>query len=296
MGGWCFGGNPMVECTVKCDSQLQYIPIATDFAQLHAAGWRQNWSGMVYIGIIFSFFKSQMVRNCPLMLTGFLSVRFMGTFWELFSQNFFFPPKKKVLRKKFRRNLQKSSSISGQLFWELYWIILHFCPLARGHPNILYFRLEDLCGRFLPKIFEQKIFAEDLSREVFGKVGNVWRDGAVRKCRALGPLGVALGKPNGWGCALMCFAWDVDGRYAKRRDSVFWRVIKSRGKLTRVITTLGIMCPKSAHHIHTFLSVRALFGNFFLAGKKVLRKKFPKSSHKSDWQKACQFTKAIFSK
>ena len=42
MGGWCFGGNPMVECKIKCDSQLQYIPIATDFAQLHAAGWRQN--------------------------------------------------------------------------------------------------------------------------------------------------------------------------------------------------------------------------------------------------------------
>ena len=52
---------------------------------------------------------------CVGQITGFLSVRFMGTFWALFSQHFFFPPKK-VLRKKCCRNLQKSSSISGQLF------------------------------------------------------------------------------------------------------------------------------------------------------------------------------------
>ena len=64
MGGWCFGGNPMVECKVKWDSQLQYIPIATDFAQLQSAGWRHYCSGMVYIGIIFGFFKSQMSRDC----------------------------------------------------------------------------------------------------------------------------------------------------------------------------------------------------------------------------------------
>ena len=49
-----------------------------------------------------------------------------------------------------------------------------------------------------------------------------------------------------------------------------------------------LMCSKSAHHIPTFLSVIALFEHFLLAGKKVLRKKFPKSAHKSDWQKACQ--------
>ena len=41
------------------------------------------------------------------------------------------------------------------------WDYFAFSP-ARGHPNILYFRPEDLCRRFLRKIFEQKIFAEDL--------------------------------------------------------------------------------------------------------------------------------------
>jgi hypothetical protein len=46
------------------------------------------------------------------------------------------------------------------------------------------------------------------------------------------------------------------------------RVTKSRAQLTRVITTLGIMCPKNAHNIPTFLSVRALFEHFFLRKKK----------------------------
>ena len=81
------------------------------------------------------------------------------------------------------------------------------------------------------------------------------------------------GKPNGWQCALMCFAWEggcrrlmVDTRRAEILCFVK-RVTKSQAQLTRVIMTLGIMCPKSAHHIPTFLSARALFEHFF-GGKK----------------------------
>ena len=108
-----------------------------------------------------------LLRTCK-NVTGFLSVRFMGTFWALFSQHFFFPPKK-VLRKKCCRNLQKSSSISGQLFWALYGIILHFRPLVVIPIFCIFVRkifAEDFCGRSLsrrslPKIFD--IFADQLT-------------------------------------------------------------------------------------------------------------------------------------
>ena len=96
-----------------------------------------------------------------LKMTGFLSVRFMGTFWELFFLSTFSSRQNKSAEKKV---LSKPPEIVLDLRTVILSTLLDYFafPPARGHPNILYFRPEDLCGRFLPKIFEQKIFAEDL--------------------------------------------------------------------------------------------------------------------------------------
>ena len=166
------------------------------------------------------------------MDTNRLSVsQIYGHFWGTFFSALFLPAKKKVLRKKCCRNLQKSSSISGQLFWALYGIILHFRPLVVIPIFCIFVRnilAEDFCGRSLsrrslPKIFD--IFADQLTHihriiilhysfttiqtpnhysRLWSHIQYLGAGGAERG--TLGPLGVALGKPRRHQRPTMCWA------------------------------------------------------------------------------------------
>ena len=137
-----------------------------------------------------------------------------------------------------------------------------------------YFRMSRECFAYLCNMIESNVGEEVFkSEEYLNALRTSNKDEDKVKAQTMNAHDQSTGGFIS-GEVKMCFAWEGGCRMLMvdmpRAEILCFvkRVTKSRAKLTRVITTLGIMCPKSAHHIPTFLSVRALFEHFFLAEKK----------------------------
>ena len=166
------------------------------------------------------------------MLTPFLSANILGTFWEPFFSEHFFPAKINVLRKVFCHNLLRSSSISGQLMRELFGNFFVHSHSKRSTTVPIVSHMSN--SQYLPIHTFTRKYCELLT---CGTIGTCSTSFGVHH-----PQDIAR-------CSQLCHT---------------------------------ILCRECATHM-LYLSVsESTCWALFFGGKKVLRKKCPKSAHKYD--------------